>query len=167
MTMKTYIGIDNGVTGAIAALGPNDRWLFHPVDVVDCGKDRILDVHQNLAFIRDVEEMSGGTSGIVVVYEQQKKNPVFGTKGNFANGRNGEFWRVLLTLSAIPFTWVDPNTWQRDVLKGIPGTDTKMMAKLFLDQRFPEVPLATYNKSKQEAIRDAMCIAVWARSQNK
>ena len=93
--MKTYIGIDNGVTGAFALVSPDEQWQFAPVSVLDCGRDRLLDIPGNLDFIRRAAEQAGGRENLVVVCERQLKNPLFGAKGNFANGRNGEFWRVL------------------------------------------------------------------------
>ena len=167
-TLKTYLGIDNGVTGAMAALYADESWEFQPVAVENCGKDRVLDVRRNLDFLRRVALRSGGAGQVVVAYEKQKKNPLFGTKGNFSNGRHEEFWRVLLTLNELPFCVVDPNTWQNDVLNGIPGTDTKARARVYVGRRFPTVNLAAaFNAARQEAIRDAMCIAAWARSNSR
>lgn len=165
--MTTYIGIDNGITGAIAALYPDDSWQFFPVSVLDTGKDPLLDVPANLAFVEDVGYRAGGHQNLVVVFEHAKKNPIFGAKGNFANGRHTEFWRVLLTMAQIPFAWVDPNTWQAHVFRGIAGSDPKTKARLFIAQRFPGVTLDSFKHPQAEAIRDAMCIALWARSQQR
>lgn len=165
--MKTYIGIDNGVTGAIAAIFPNESWSFAPVRVIDSGRDRLLDIPGNRQILDDLVQRAGGTDEVVVAYEISKKNPLFGAKGNFANGRNGEFWRVLLTLMGVPFCPADPQAWQRLMLQGIPGTDTKRKAALFIDQRFPRMDLSGFNAEQREAIRDAMCIALWARGQHR
>lgn len=167
--MKTYIGIDGGVTGAMAAVDLNDSWTFFPVSVIDCGKDRKLDVFKNLAFIDAAVELAGGPENVMVVYERAKKNKLFGSKGNFLNGQNEEFWRVNLTRSRLAFCAVDPNTWQHDLLVGtVIGDDTKAMAKVYLDQRYPIVRLeAQYNRARQEAIRDAMCVALWARGNHR
>ena len=163
--MKTYIGRDGGITGALAALHPDESWQLKPVAVVDCGKDPLLDVPANLAFIQEVAQRAGGLPNLVVVFEHAKKNPLFGAKGNFANGRHTEFWRVLLSFAGIAFSWVDPNTWQADVFRGIAGADTKTKARLYLEQRFPAATLAEFNgRSRLEGLRDAMCIAAWARS---
>ena len=166
--MKTYIGIDNGVTGAFALVSPDEQWQFAPVSVLDCGRDRLLDIPGNLDFIRHAAEQAGGRENLVVVCERQLKNPLFGAKGNFANGRNGEFWRVLLTLEGIPFCWVDPRTWQKQILQGIAGTDTKKMARLFLKQRYPGLKLEDqFGSATIEGVRDALCIALWARMNSK
>jgi hypothetical protein len=163
--MKTYIGIDGGFTGAIAAIHPDDTWQFKPVVVIDTGKDRRLDILANQTFLREIAERAGGVENVVTIFEYAKKNPLFGTKGNWANAQNTEFWRVCLTLSGFPFAWVDPNTWQNEVFRGIPGTDTKARAQLFLQQRFPNVSVDEFKcRTNREGIRDAMCIALWGRS---
>jgi hypothetical protein len=163
--MKTYIGIDGGITGALAAVHPDETWQLKPVAVVDCGKDPLLDVSANFAFIQEVAQRAGGLTNLVVVFEHAKKNPIFGAKGNFANGRHTEFWRVLLTFAGISFAWVDPNTWQADVFRGIAGADTKTKARLYIEQRYPAVKLEEFkSRSQLEGLRDAMCIATWARS---
>lgn len=166
--MKTYIGIDNGVTGAFAVLRPDDSWTYEPVKVIDCGRGKLLDVDGNLAFLDQMAQCAGGTEQLVVACEEPPINPRFGAKGNFANGRNGEFWRVLLALKGFSFAWVSSRIWQRDVLRGILGRDTKKMAKLFISQRFPAVTLnGGFTAPQKEAIRDAMCIALWARTNSR
>jgi hypothetical protein len=165
MKDATYIGIDGGITGAMAAHHPDGTWQLRPVTVIDAGKDPLLDVWANFQFIREVSERAGGLENIVVVFEHAKKNPIFGAKGNFANGRHTEFWRVLLTFARIPFACVDPNTWQSHVFRGLAGTDTKTKARLYVEQRYPAAPLDQFKKrSDLEGVRDAMCIAAWARA---
>jgi hypothetical protein len=64
--MNTYIGIDNGVTGAIAALFPDNTWAFQPVRVIDCGRDRVLDVSGNQTLLAALIERAGGSQHVVV-----------------------------------------------------------------------------------------------------
>ena len=49
--MKLYIGIDNGYTGAVAAIAPDGKLTHRPVTVQELGNDRFLDVRGNLACI--------------------------------------------------------------------------------------------------------------------
>ena len=166
--MKTYTAFDNGPSGGAAVLLPDDTWLLEPVKVLACGKEKLLDIEGNLDLLRRAADAAGGVSQLVVVCEQLTKNPLFGARGNFAQGRHAEFWRVLLTMSGYSFAWVSARIWQRDILRGIAGTDTKKMARLFLDQRFPEVKLeGRFNAEQREGIRDAMCIALWARMHSR
>ena len=123
---KLYIGIDNGYTGAIAGLFPNGTVSCDPVRVTDLGRERFLDVESNLGLLQAIITGAGVTKdNLLVVYEQSQINPYFGHKSNHTNGKNGEFWRVLLSTEKIPFTWVNPKQWQKDMFRAIRGRDTK------------------------------------------
>jgi hypothetical protein len=102
-----------------------------------------------------------------VVYEQSQINPYFGHKSNHTNGKNGEFWRVLLSTEKIPFSWVNPKQWQKDMFRAIRGRDTKVMADLVRKQRFPNLDCTGFDKTELEGVNDALCIALWAREHNK
>lgn len=162
-----YLGIDNGLTGAMAFLSPDDHLICHPVLCRDLGKERLLDVSGNQALVRSFLERIPGLGKILIVYEQSPITPVFGVKNNYVNGRNNEFWRVLLTLEKIPFAWVNPRSWQKDIFRGIRGKDTKQMARLVVEQRFPQFRCPGLNKSQVEGVNDAICIALWSRQNLK
>lgn len=163
-TATAYLGIDNGLTGALALLLPDDSLAFHPVHVRDLGKERLLDVRKNLAVLQEMARLAAARGcKLLTVFEQGPKSPEFGAKNNYTNGRNNEFWRVLLSIEQIPFGWVNPRRWQDDVFLGIRGDDTKQMAKLLVEQRFPRVTFPKMTKTEEEGIMDAICIALWAR----
>ena len=165
---KLYIGIDNGYTGAIAGLLPNGKVSCHPVRVTDLGRERFLDVESNLGLLQAIITGAGVTKdNLLVVYEQSQINPYFGHKSNHTNGKNGEFWRVLLSTEKIPFAWVNPKQWQKDMFRAIRGRDTKVMADLVRKQRFPSLDCAGLNKTELEGVNDALCIALWAREHNQ
>lgn len=171
--MKTYIGIDNGTSGAIAALSPDDKFtILEPVKTIPLGRRLLLDIQGNLEILKSIAQTAGGLDKVVVTYEKQQMNRYFGTKGNFANGQNGEFWRVLLTLSGFSFALTHARTWQTGLLKAFrmslpEKADTKGAAQLFLAQRYPNIKLdGKFNATQREGIRDAMCLALWARSKN-
>jgi hypothetical protein len=161
---KAYIGIDNGTSGAIACITPRAEVLCEPVLFHDLGKEKQLDVDGNAALLRRMIDASGMPADqVMVVFEQAQLNPKFGFRNNYTNGRNNEFWRVVLTLSKKPFSWVNPQTWQRAIFAGIRGKDTKQMADLVRRQRFPDLDLSGYTRIQVGGINDAVCIALWAR----
>lgn len=158
-----FIGIDNGFTGAIAALGPGQSLMFAPTAVIDLGREKLLDIDRNREVVRAFLGSYGlGKGQCFAVYEQCQPNPLFGARNNFENGKNGEFWRFLLSSEQIPFTLVNPKDWQKVVFRGIRGTDTKQMAELVRRQRFPQISLNGYTKSQIQGINDAIGIALWA-----
>lgn len=163
---SVYIGIDNGFTGAIAALIPGHPPFFEPVTYDDLGKDKFLNVDANLALIENVLSRAGcSKENVLVAVERCQANPKFGAPNNFTNGRNNEFWRVLLTGNGFPFVWANPKTWQKHVFSGMSGSDTGKMAELALRQLFPGVSLKGLTTPQREGITDAILIARWA-SQN-
>lgn len=160
---SVFIGIDNGFTGAIAALGPGQSLKFEPTAVIDLGREKLLDIDRNREIVRAFVDSLGLNKGqSFAVYEQCQPNPLFGARNNFENGKNGEFWRFLLSSEQIPFTLVNPKDWQKVVFRGIRGTDTKQMAELVRRQRFPQVSLKGYTKPQIQGINDAIGIALWA-----
>jgi hypothetical protein len=159
-----FIGIDNGFTGAVAAILPDGTSLFEPVHVDDLGKERLLNLEANRALLRRfIAKATVARQQILAVCEQCQPNPLFGARNNFTNGKNGEFWRILLSLEGIPFHVVNPKQWQKPMFRGIRGSDTKAMADLVRHQRFPGLDLAGFNKSQVEGINDALCIALCAK----
>jgi len=166
--MKLYIGIDNGYTGAVAAIAPDGNLTHRPVAVEELGNDRFLDVRANLAIVEDFLATFGVAKGeAFVAYEQSRKNPRFGAIGNFINGKNGEFWRVLLAMGQLPHCSVNPQTWQRQMFAGVRGLDTKAMAALVVRQRFPAIDYGDYTAEERRGVNDAILIALWARENNK
>ncbi|HYG33708.1 MAG TPA: hypothetical protein VEC99_02925, partial [Clostridia bacterium] len=99
--MKTFIGIDGGRYGALAALYPDLTWEAYPVLVGD-GEEIMLDVQGNYRLLESMAARAGGVDKIQVVYERCRKNPMFGYRNNFVNGRHDEFWRVLLEAKGLP-----------------------------------------------------------------
>ena len=171
LAAKTYVGIDNGTSGAIAALDPSDRFvLLEPVRTENLGKRLILDIKGNREILADVARQAGGSQHVVVAYEKPPMNPKWSFASGLAIGRDAEFWRVLLTIECIPFIQVHALTWQTGLLKAfrmsLPGkADPKAAARLYLAQRFPKVSLdGKYNATQCKGLRDAMCLACWARS---
>lgn len=164
LSRLAWIGIDNGRTGAIARIAVDGGVLCEPVITQDLGRETLLDVDGNLALLRHMIAASGAKpEQVIVVFEQAQITPKFGYKNNYTNGRNNEFWRVLLTIARIPFAWVNPRKWQNYVFADIRGDDTKEMAEVVRRQRFPTLDVSQYTKIQLGGINDAVCIALWAQ----
>jgi hypothetical protein len=157
-----YIAIDNGFTGAVAALLPNNQPVFHPVCVDDFGKDRYLNIRANLENLeRILEQAKCSKERSLVLVEKFQPNPKFGTN-NFVNGRNEEFWRMLLTEHRFPFKWVFAKSWQAHLFAGVRGKNTALKARMILEQRFPTLSLKNFTVPQREGISDAILISLWA-----
>lgn len=161
--MKTQIGIDGGRYGAIFALYPDLTWEAHPV-LVGGDDEVMLDVRGNSRLIEAMVARAGGRDNVQVTYERCRKNPMFGYRNNFVNGRHDEFWRVLLEEKGVPCAPVFPRTWQDPCLGRGGSLDTKERALRYVRSRCGDlVWLDKFNKVQREGIVDAMCIALWAK----
>jgi hypothetical protein len=161
---KLYIGADNGTSAGIAGITPKGDIVCAPVLFQDLGKEKLLDIPGILALLEQMMASAGVTAQqTMVVFEQAQITPQFGYKNNYTNGRNNEFWRVLLTMAKIPFAWVNPRVWQKAVFVGIRGDDTKEMADLVRRQQFPNLDLSGYTQIQAGGINDAVCIALYAK----
>lgn len=161
---RLFVGIDGGSSGAMAKLDQYGNWEVCLVSTEWEGGHRLLAVEENLDVLRAWGIKAGGLDHLVVAYEKSRKNPAFGTKNNYVNGRNQEFWRVIFKVLNIQCYAVDPKTWQSLCFKGITCPDTKDRAREYIRRHFPGIDwLEDYNKAPREAIQDAMCIALWAK----
>jgi hypothetical protein len=125
----------------------------------------MLDVRGNLQALEPIAAKSGGRPNLLVVYERCRKNPQFGTRNIFANGRYDELWRVLLAVRGLPCCPVFPRTWQDDCFRDLPPADTKLRALTYVRQHCPDLAwVQDYTKLQRTGIVDAMCIALWAKA---
>lgn len=163
-----YGGMDGGSSGAGAFLGPDGKWHVRLVSIFKDRRHWLLSVNENADFVNHMAELAGGRKNIIMAYERSRKNFKFGLNNTHVNGRNEEFWRVLLSLQKVQHCSVDPKTWQSLCLKGITGSDTKERAREYIRRRCPGTEwLDSYNKAPREAIVDAMCIALWCKDQHQ
>jgi len=162
---EPYIGgTDGGSSGASAFLSPAGEWHVQTVFAAAEKGHRLLSVDENEAYLDAMAARAGGFDRLVIAYELSRKNKMFGYVNNFTNGRNEEFWRVLLRMKRIRCIAVDPKTWQCKTSKGIRGPGPKDRAREYIRQRCPGTDwLDSYNKAPREAIVDAMCIALWCK----
>lgn len=166
--------IDGGVTGALAFLFPDGTWEGYPVVVGMDRGHRVLDVMGNLRLLQSIAARAAKMDRVFVVYERAGQNRTFGFRNSFINGRNDEFWRVLLTLGGFRFASVDPKTWQTacGIKKGsanqVEGETTKQRALNFLRRNHPNLEwLDDYTDAQQSGIVDAMCMALWVAKLRK
>lgn len=158
---SVFVGIDNGVSGAVAWLWPGGKVRVLGTPVRKAGADIRIDAAVLTRYF------SPDTACFHVVYEQGQKQPKFGVKGNFANGRSDGVLETVLELLRVPYRPVNPKDWQRDVFQGIRGAadNTKTAALEFCRRTFPEVDLRRTPRcaGPDHNFADALCMAWWAR----
>lgn len=148
MTPLTFLGIDPGVSGGLATLGPLDSVAMPPTekDIYDWLEDRTSD-GETVAVLEKVGGFipnSGGNVGSRM----------------FKFGQSYGFLRGCLTALEIPFQEVTPAVWQRalgvPVVKGEAKGARKNRLKALAQRLFPQgrVTLAT---------ADALLLAEYCR----
>lgn len=155
--MKTYIGIDNGVSGAVYVL-PEDttnhsrHWGF---DTPTKGKS-------NRPFI-DVIALRDKLTAIhnpFFIIEGGQKNPDFGAKGNYSQGQSHGRLMALMELMDWPFVHVNPQMWQHTIFNLIANHEKLSTTKQRSAQFFYE---KTATHSKNDGLTDAFCLAWYGK----
>ena len=101
---KTYIGIDPGVKGFITAMFPNGNFEFYSIDENDD-----LDLHR---ILKSVKERSWQ---VTVVLEDVHALFNASAKSTFNFGEIKGILKGLLVAHEIPYTLVQPKTWQGEI----------------------------------------------------
>lgn len=172
-TGALYVGADNGVSGAMAAIYEDQIVQVSLTPVVSMGSHRRLDCQGIIGWL----ETAGGiknfqraipTDEFVLVIEQAQKNPGFGCKTNYSQGVSHGQWMAICELQNLKHHYVNPKTWQSVVFKdfrGLAKGNTKGASVEAVKRNFPQwVKTHQFkNKAEQEAICDAICIALWAQ----
>lgn len=155
--MSNCIGIDCGLSGAIAILSESGRI----VDLRDMPTRRVT------KSMRELDErelyrvlLAAGAFGARVVVEEAFVMPKQGSSSGFKCGVG--FGKILGTLAAMGAAYliVRPQEWQRRLLGAVPKGESKERAALFASRLFPDADLGS-RKSQDRA--DALCLAVYGQ----
>ena len=162
ITGKSYIGIDNGVTGSIGIIPPSGvgttYHLTPTFSVQNYNKDKKnvtrIDVKKLTTILKEVENP-------FAVLERPMVNP---RRFNATASALRALEALLICLEAcdIPYMFIDSKQWQKVLLpKGIKGAEEQKKASLDIGGRlFPQF------KSKYKGDADGILIAEWARRTN-
>ena len=161
-----YGGIDPGNQGAIVAR----RWggdVVHceKMPIVNIGRGKknrwVLDDAALLATLRMIRHLDDDLHFII---EKAQPMPGQGVVSMFNYGGQYHALKMALLACGIPFDVTHPKSWQKKVLHGIEGTDTKARAILKVQRSLPEVNLLPTPRSRKpsEGIADAACMMLYA-----
>jgi hypothetical protein len=159
--VKTYIGIDNGISGAIAILDTIPR--LHLMPTYKVAKSEYIDPTELMEILLGVDDP-------FVVFEQGQKNPLFGTKGNFSNGYSFGVVNAVLKLGKIPHTLVNPQTWQKVMFKDVKRDKGTKGASIEVCRRlYPLLSLKPEGKrflKPHDGMADALMMAAYGKMCN-
>ena len=140
----TYIGIDPGKSGAIAALNDNGE--------LDCGQEP----QRNDATESDIADFIAVCAACskFAFIERVAARPGQGVSSSFKFGQSYGFLRGLLIANGIPFEEVTPQKWQSAM--GCLSKGDKNVTKARAQQLFPQLKITHANA-------DAILIAEYCR----
>lgn len=159
--MKTFLGIDNGVSGNIGVIAPRET-LYFPMPV-----KKELNYTKKKQFLHrvDVKEFYGwmkafketNSEGCFCLVERPMINPMR-FKATVSAIRCLEATIIILELLKIPFEYIDSKEWQRELLpKGLKKEELKK-ASLDVGKRlFPHIDWEKFKDA------DGILLAEYAR----
>ena len=164
--MKTYIGIDNGVSGSIAIIETDGA-------IVELYKTPTVKQQSYTKKKQNISRLNAITFDGIIKYFEHKPtlciierpmvNPTM-FKSTMSAVRCLEATIVLLERRCIPYMYIDSKQWQKELLpSGCKGKEQLKKASLDIGCRlFPH--LKTEIEKQKDA--DGLLIAEWARRNN-
>jgi hypothetical protein len=184
-----YVGIDPGKAGAIATMDESGKVIdVIPTPMINGprvrgknGKMRRGPEDYDIAaigdFLRARCDRSQAGFGLYVTVERLEMLPgkrrrfkggpleeMGGAKANYNRGVS-KGWLWMLGAFRIPHQTVLPQTWQRTMFKGMPGTDPKVKSIAAAKRAWPMVSLYRTPKARtdDDGLSDALWLAEYGR----
>ncbi len=162
---KTYIGIDNGVSGSIGIIYGDGSSEFHPTPIkkeLNYTKSKKyinrLDVPSFKRILESTIVKSTGSPGIMVVLERPMVNPLR-FDATISAIRCLEATLIVIEELNLSFNYIDSKVWQKELLpSGLKGTDELKKASLDIGSR-----LFSQFKDVYKNDADGILIAEYAR----
>ena len=156
----TIIGIDNGITGALAALSPHSKIIaLLPMPILRARKGNEIDIGAVSRWISNVDS----PDKIVVVIEE----PGGSKSAKAAASMSGSFHalRAVCVIKGLRWHRVTPQAWQRVMLPGCKAGDTKPRALAVARELWPYESFLASERCRvpHDGLIDAALIAEFAR----
>ena len=153
------IGIDNGISGGIAAIDAHSLEVveLHDTPVLSSGGKRLYDIDAMGALLRHLALGANAT----VILEQASARPGQGSVSTFSTGYGFGLWCGILGVLSVPYRIIHPATWTRKVLSGAPG-EGKARSLNFAMRMFPGCELTPPGCRKvRDGRADALALAYY------
>ena len=153
----TYCGIDPGLGGAIAIIGPDGTWVYRMPTRARCR------YRGTRVYWPEFADLLRGVSGLpdFAVIEAQHSMPGQGVASTFSFGAAYEGCVAVLDVLLVPYEQVAPRDWQKvfgiHKIKEKPKNTTKHQARAIAQSLFPTLDGITLQTA------DAVLIAEYAR----
>lgn len=161
-----FVGIDNGLDGAIVAIDEHDNVLVSTVmPVIKGAKRREYNILEIKRCLQEIQTPALHPEPVRVALE--KAQPMRDSAMTaFSIGQGYGMFQGILSALEIPYEIVSPRTWQKALLVGL-SKDTKSASILYAQRKQPSWDLKATERSRKphDGLADAYCLAVYARKQ--
>lgn len=160
--MKVYIGIDNGVSGGLAAISAISGTIISmtPMPTLVARQGNEVDI---LAVWKWVQPIEASREKITIIIEE----PGGSKSAKAATSMAGSFHalRAMCALARIRWHRVTPQIWQKVMLPGCKAGDTKPRALTVARSLWPDEAFLATDRSKvpHEGLIDAALIGEYGR----
>jgi Holliday junction resolvasome RuvABC endonuclease subunit len=162
------IGIDPGLTGAVAVLKGRSVLFFDTpmVMVKSSGKTRNRYVPEQMAStLAQYQDIRGEGDPLVIAIERSRPMPKQGVTSTFSVGYGAGLWRGIIAALGFECVEVEPAQWKKEMLGGTAGQD-KNASILCACKKFPAAA-AMLMRAKDHGRADALLIAAYVQQKRR
>ena len=154
--MTVYVGIDPGLSGAVAFIGEDGALAVvdTPVAVVK-GTRRVYLVGSMAGLLR-----VGADHTHVAALESGIPMPRQASNTTYLMGKGGGLWEGMLAMAGIPYDLVTPQKWKKTL--GIPSGSDKGASRALASQLFP-AQADLFARVKDDGRAEAALLAEYRR----
>lgn len=159
-----FLGIDPGLKGALAWIRDSGETGWVPMPVVKGSKGK--PEYDVLGLLTVLKRIETGAFVYAVSERLQPLPPAMGgSQANYARGRALGLLEGVLVACSIPYQLVRPMDWQKVMLAGTSGSDTKQRSIIACHRLFPMVDLLATPRCRKphDGAADALLLADFAR----
>ena len=152
-----YVGIDPGLGGAVAVIGPGHYVRLYDVPILMLTKKREYDL-ASMVSIFSAFSLEVSLGQVHVALELVHAMPGQGVTSMFTFGRGTGLWEGILAGLGLPYTKITPQRWKKAMLDGMPKEKDASVVRA--KQLFPGADLRL---KKHHGRADALLIAEYLR----
>lgn len=152
-----YVGIDPGVTGAVAVRLPGRNWKCIDTPTYKDGKRTRIDIEKSAKLFKILQKRF---PDMFVTIEKVHAMPKNGSLANFGMGYSMAAWVAILATLEIPYQLVTPVAWKKAIMPG--EAKEKDASRIVAIRLYPKAA-SQLNLKKHNGRSDAMLICEHGR----
>jgi crossover junction endodeoxyribonuclease RuvC len=155
--MKTYIGIDPGITGAVAFLTDDGEIEIVDTPTYQDGNRTRIDAAHCSNILNDLIL----SDGVNVFIEKSQPMPRDGCVQSFGTGYSFGLWVGILAALEIPYTLITPQAWKKAMMPG--EAKEKDASRIVARRLWPQQTEQYLSRKKDHGRADALLMAEYGR----